>query len=256
MARISRFSNFKKASWYNLGRTLGKAQKEHSILIPAIAKKTYDRLKSDIKFRRLTSNMKQAMKTLRSPFVRAELLHREVDRELKTLFKDPLVKKHVSCEAGCTACCHTQVSVTNDEATLLARKILNKEADVNLGKLYIQGIAENEADEFYKIPYHMRACIFLNESGLCSVYDDRPAVCRTNNVVSDPVECSTEEGIEKPIRLLNTPTADMLIAGAFMASLENGTLQNMVWKALIRLKEARKDKKLANRPLPNGENSL
>ena len=48
-----------------------------------------------------------------------------VDLEVKELFKDEAVTKNVSCKESCSACCHTQVSITSDEANLLVDEIVN-----------------------------------------------------------------------------------------------------------------------------------
>ena len=45
-------------------------------------------------------------------------------------------------------------------------------------------------------PHQDRKCVFLNDQNECTIYDDRPSVCRTNTVLSDPAACSTEDGKE------------------------------------------------------------
>lgn len=100
---------------------------------------------------------------------------------------------------------------------------------------------QNDANQFYLKDYKDRACPFLKEDGLCSVYESRPSVCRTNHVISDPVTCETREGVEQPVRLLNTYRADMIAMAGFMSSKENGALPFMVWNTLKRLEKLPSD---------------
>lgn len=98
--------------------------------------------------------------------------------------------------------------------------------------MYIQANVENDAKKWFEIPYELRGCVFLDEKGACSIYEDRPSVCRTNNVLSSPKLCETKDGKEKAIRLLNTEKADMAMIAGYEASGEAGTLPTMLWKAL------------------------
>ncbi len=60
------------------------------------------------------------------------------------------------------------------------------------------------------------------------VYNDRPSVCRTNNVLSEALSCSTHDGTEKPIRILNTFEADMLVMSSFINSHNSGAMPNLL----------------------------
>jgi Fe-S-cluster containining protein len=89
---------------------------------------------------------------------------------------------------------------------------------------------------WYTMPYEQRACPFLDHSTQnCKVYDDRPAVCRTNFAVSDPSSCDGESG---ELRLLNTDEANMILIGAYLSTKSSGELQKMIWNKLSeKLKE-------------------
>lgn len=167
-----------------------------------------------------------------SPIARAKWAHHQIDYHITQLFKDPVVAKYSACKKGCSACCHSQVSASDDEAQLLAHKIVRGEVSIDIDRLMTQADAGNDASAWYKLSYQQRGCIFLDSNGGCSVYEDRPAVCRTNFAISTAEFCSTEDGIEKPIRLLNTQAADMIIAASFQASKSGGALPVMLWNAL------------------------
>ncbi len=175
--------------------------------------------------------MVKKIKKQGNPLKRARLVHREIEDQMSQLFQDDLIRENVQCGKGCTFCCHTQVSVTRDEAELLAQRIIDG-VDVDLEKLYVQSKAMNNSGDWYKLDHQTRGCVFLGSEGECSIYDDRPSVCRTNNVISDPANCSTEDGQEKSVRLLNTYAPDMIIMAHFSNSKENGALPYMLFKSL------------------------
>ena len=155
----------------------------------------------------------------------------KVDKAIEDLRTDDFVDCMISCKQGCNYCCHTQVSVTSDEARLLVLHIKSG-VDIDTERLKLQAETFNDSKKWYELDYKSRKCIFLNDEGLCSVYDDRPSVCRSNYVLSPREQCSTEDGNERPVRLLNTRDADMAIVGAFIQSEENGALPYMVSKIL------------------------
>ncbi|MCO4756268.1 MAG: YkgJ family cysteine cluster protein [Bacteriovoracaceae bacterium] len=210
------------------------------IFFPAIAYKTYEKLKDEKSFKKLFKQTKKKLRLLSSSILRAELTHKLIDLEVKKLFDDPVVKENVSCKKSCSACCHTQVSVTKDEAELLATKVIDG-SKVDLHRLRHLAEAGNESSLFYMSSYEQRACPFLSDEGNCEVYEDRPSVCRTNHVVSEPSLCETKQGVENPVRLLNTFKADMIIMAAFKTSQENGSLPFMLWKALKRRSKSTND---------------
>ncbi len=209
-------------------------------------------MKKEIRYSSLTNNIIDKLKGTRSFFERAKFFHREVDSALKSVIENNFVADKITCKKGCTHCCYTQVSVTQDEAEMLAEKIIKKSADVDnevksigsilsdgfdITKLYLQAQSLNSAEKWYRLEFDKRRCVFLNAENFCSVYEDRPAVCRTNYVLSDSQKCSTEDGIEHPVRLVSTTDADMVIVGGFVASVENGALPFMLWKAIKKLKK-------------------
>lgn len=82
------------------------------------------------------------------------------------------------------------------------------------------------------IQYQNRACVFLDQNNACGVYEDRPAVCRTNAVVGSADQCKNDDGQFRTQQILNTYNADMIIMGAYLHSEENGALPSMIWKSL------------------------
>lgn len=199
--------------------------------VPAIAKSTFELLRNQPEFLAITDSVKVHLSKIRSSLERARFVHNMVDEYNKEVFSHPLLKEFVPCKAGCSACCHTQVSVTEDEAELLLHNINNGvEIDYNL--LSLQSEKGNNTDDYYKLSYQERKCVFLDEKGACKVYKDRPAVCRTNAVVGAASQCSTDGKSQGQLRLVKTSKSDMVIVGAYMQSPVSGTLPMMLTAAL------------------------
>ncbi|MBC7428615.1 MAG: YkgJ family cysteine cluster protein [Bacteriovorax sp.] len=199
--------------------------------VPAIAKSTFELLRNQPEFLSITESVITHLNKIKSSLERTRFVHNMVDEYNKEIFLHPILKEMVPCKSGCTACCHTQVSVTEDEASLLLHNITNGvEIDYNL--LSLQTEQGNVTKDFYKLAYKDRKCVFLDDTGECKVYNDRPSVCRTNAVVGDSAQCSTDGVEQGPIRLVKTSKADMVIVGAYAHATESGTLPMMLTKVL------------------------
>lgn len=95
---------------------------------------------------------------------------------------------------------------TEDEANLLykifrARSSLNPQVVSDCAFLPSQVIDRlreqaryepHQALDFWSLPKEKSACVFLDNEGLCSVYQQRPASCRGFQVTSHPSFCSKE----------------------------------------------------------------
>jgi Fe-S-cluster containining protein len=201
--------------------------------VPAIAKNTFELLRNQPEFLSITQTVMNHLNKIKSSLERARFVHNMVDEYNKEVFAHPILKAMVPCKAGCSGCCHTQVSVTEDEAELLAHNISSNGLEINYERLAIQAEAGNDSSVFFKIPYAERRCVFLDKNGGCTVYKDRPSVCRTNAVVGDAAQCDTSVNPEGgSIRLVKTEKSDMTIVGAFAAASASGTLPFMLSKVL------------------------
>lgn len=204
---------------------------------PAIAKQTYEALKCQIAFSSISQFVVDHLKKIASPLERARFVHNVVDDYNRAVFAHPIVQQLSPCKAGCSGCCHTQVSVTEDEAELLASRT-SEGVKIDYSALQNQMRAGNDSDEFYKLSFEERKCLFLGSDNKCQVYNDRPSVCRTNAVLGEASQCSTKEDISKKqeIRLIKTPQADMAIIGSFLSSKKSGTLAHMLGQIIFKNK--------------------
>lgn len=200
--------------------------------VPAVALQTFQSLSKEPDAVELVQSVLKKLSKLHDPLKRAQYIHRLVDESVVEVFDDPLVKDLSPCTKGCTGCCHTQVSVTEEEGELLAQRIQNGLL-VDEERLRMQMSAEYDASAYYALDYDIRRCVFLDDEGGCRVYEDRPSVCRTNAVIGSAEQCDTRNTIQ-PTRLVKTPIADLFIYASFLHAKYSGTLAMMVGKALGR----------------------
>lgn len=78
----------------------------------------------------------------------------------------------LACRAGCSACCHAQLSVCDVEADLLREGLAALDAEAR-GRL----LARADTPRGPKDP-----CVMLEQDGRCAVYAYRPLVCRTQGL--------------------------------------------------------------------------
>ena len=163
---------------------------------------------------------------------RVAFVHEQIDCSLKLLFEDEVISRCVTCKRGCAGCCYTQVSVTHDESQVLSQLMQSGVIKLDFSLLDLQRLAGNSGEKWYQMSFPYRRCLFLNSANECSIYQYRPAVCRTNYVISDPAQCFTYDGKERPVSLLKTDQANIIIAAAYSFSGENGALPFMLWKSM------------------------
>lgn len=207
------------------------------MVMPAIAMRTFKIFEKDASFRKLIKKMTTKLTKISDPVKRAQYVHQKIDKEISAFMNTPGVKELVQCKKGCSACCHSQVAITEEEAELLIERIEGG-VEINIDALVKQASAGNSASEFFKLNYEERRCVFLNEQGLCNVYEDRPSVCRTNYVVSDPSQCEIKAGENPSVQLLNTYSADSWVYSLFHVGQNNGTLAGLVNEKLGKKKKA------------------
>lgn len=198
--------------------------------VPAIAQKTFELLKNEILAIEIVQLVVKKLGKIHDPLKRARFVHRLIDEASAPVFSSPTVEELSPCKKGCSACCHTQVSVTRDEAKLLATKV-EEGVEIDLNRLLLQAGAKNTAKDYFALSYEQRKCVFLDEEGACQIYADRPSVCRTNVVLGSAEQCDTKDEI-KPTRLVKTQEADLVIYSAYLHSEDSGTLSYMLAKEL------------------------
>jgi len=159
---------------------------------------------------------------------RARLVHRVVDKAREKWWADhPEKKAKISCKAGCAFCCHILVDITEDEAMLLAKRVRSGSVEIDRDALRRQAEYGSADKEWLNKPSKDTRCVFLGKDNLCNVYDDRPASCRSYNVVSPPSECDKEVYPMGKVLVSTVPEGE-IIASAAMNISRTGSLPKMV----------------------------
>lgn len=102
------------------------------------------------------------------------------------------LEPYVACKPGCSSCCHMNTIIYEHEAIRLA--------EVSGRKMTRVGFRTRDivVSEGYK--FNGRPCPFL-VNAQCSVYEDRPLVCRTHHSLRDDAEqCRMDVPASRQIR--------------------------------------------------------
>lgn len=150
---------------------------------------------------------------------RARAVHRRVNEAAARFAAlKPGLMAQVRCSRGCGHCCRVWVGVTRDEAELLAEQVRAGAAQPDPGRLRAQAAWQEPAD-FMGKPPEQAACVFLGEDGACTVYEDRPAICRAVLVASDPEQCR-DGGLETQVTAVLNPYVEVLVSAALSVDQE------------------------------------
>jgi Fe-S-cluster containining protein len=152
---------------------------------------------------------------------RAREVHRRVDEaQAKFAGLKPGVVAQVRCGRGCSHCCRLWVDLTKDEADLLALRVAQGKARPSLARMEAQSGWASPA-EFIGKPREEAACVFLGEDGACTVYEDRPAICRAVLVASDPEYCKGGDLATRITAVIN-PYAEVEVSAALTVDARQG----------------------------------
>lgn len=124
-----------------------------------------------------------------------------------------------SCTSSCSFCCHDAIYVSHVEGEYIKSVVKSKGIVPNADRIAKQ----KSGDE---IKWIDKACPLLmdeNESGerKCSIYEDRPLICRAHNSTEDVKFCNKEEFPGRTIKELKV----VLIEGIIMSSMITGNNQ-------------------------------
>lgn len=131
--------------------------------------------------------------------------------------------KPSSCATGCSHCCHIRVAATENEVDLILEYMKHHNLefeDSDIAILQEQAKIKNDS-EYIKSPH--RKCVFLQDDGLCGIYQVRPSACRNYYVFSDPEDCNTysrKNTSEKVLVHFDINTFPVLLALMDMSKLQ------------------------------------
>jgi Fe-S-cluster containining protein len=140
-----------------------------------------------------------------NPIERIKALHKQLDFALEKS------SPSVTCTKGCPHCCYHLINLAEDEAKLLNQHVskLDSEQKHRLQKQKDHLLHEKDWEQ---LDYSDRACVFLKDNS-CSVYEDRPLVCRVTQVESEPENCIIEK--KQPIEPYYQDEAYIMLAAYY-----------------------------------------
>lgn len=143
-----------------------------------------------------------------------------------------------SCQKGCSACCHLEVEISEDDADRLARSILQRGLQIDAKRLEDQAARERLNPQWSQGAIASNRCVLLGDDNACRDYENRPSVCRKHSVVSPAVDCETLGANPVP-RLI--PLNEIIISAAInQEGQQFGSLPKMLSAALTRLRDVQK----------------
>lgn len=136
-----------------------------------------------------------------------------VDESLK---KTKLIEKTSCLGSKCSFCCHDTIYVSQDEGDYIKKIVAEKGITPNADRINKQKQANPN------IKWIDKACPLLldeDESGQrkCSIYEDRPLICRTHNSTEDPKFCNKEEFPGRTISELKAVMIEGLVMSSMIA---------------------------------------
>jgi len=126
----------------------------------------------------------------------------------------------ISCTGKCSFCCHSRILVSYDEGIHIRTHIKEKGIVVDQDRLKVQ--KQSKDMHFRDISWQDKACSLLSdpdENGdrQCTIYDERPIICRTHNSTEDPANCDRSEDEAKSVGEVRIIMADALMSASIIA---------------------------------------
>ena len=124
------------------------------------------------------TSLYRALQTSRAPLgEQLQMVYRYMDSF------QPYLAQITTCSRagkGCSHCCRIDVQITTLEAEniwLYTRRLAQPTGPITTG--------------------HKTPCPFLDKEGACSIYKQRPLICRIYHVAGDPVHCDPASGAKQ-----------------------------------------------------------
>ena len=135
---------------------------------------------------------------------------------------DQETKNRISCRKGCAHCCHLFVSVSMREAVVIKGHC--DDNDILIDKEYLKK-QSNYKQKDYSLQENS-ACVFLNDSNECKIYNVRPLACRKYFVISDPDLCDAKKYPSGIVAKVSDINAELMASA--MVDGENSLSQSLL----------------------------
>jgi Fe-S-cluster containining protein len=130
------------------------------------------------------------------------------------------IDSKTSCTGKCSFCCHSNILVSHDEGIYIRTVVKQKGIIPNQERIKKQ---KSSRDIHFKdISWQDKACSLLSdpdENGdrQCTIYEDRPIICRVHNSTEDPIVCDRSEDDEKPVAELRVIALDAMMSASIIS---------------------------------------
>lgn len=127
---------------------------------------------------------------------------------------------NTSCTGKCSFCCHSNILVSHDEGIHIRTIVKQRNIIPNSERLKKQ--KKSESIHYKDLSWSDKACSLLSdpdENGdrQCTIYDERPIICRTHNSTEDPINCDRSEDDEKPVHEIKIVFLDALLTASIVS---------------------------------------
>lgn len=172
----------------------------------------------------------QILKVPRGP-MRARAVFKAIDTMLaESKAESPKFWNSASCKAGCAACCHTTVLLSEDEGEILAEHVSSGRVPIDMSRLEAQAQFKGSELDYWRAPKELTRCVFLGDNNRCRVYEDRPASCRKYHVGSPPEQCDDRK--DRDVMVLAQFDQEILATAAADICRNADPLPLTVWRIL------------------------
>lgn len=144
--------------------------------------------RSDLNLKSLLKTHLKEFTLMRAGKQKAKHLYHLIDEQLSTI---DLSK--TSCQKGCHFCCYHPIEITSSEKDNIKQLIQfadKKRLSYQVDQIFNDDIYENW-------DYKQQACVFLDEQGSCTIYQQRPLICRLTYVTSASENCDYRNNKER-----------------------------------------------------------
>jgi Fe-S-cluster containining protein len=136
----------------------------------------------------------------------------EIDtRTAAYLEKFPEYKERIYCKKGCSFCCHQVIPVNEHEVNHIISNYHDKVDQLDLVALEKQITATMENVKETRTFDEMK-CAFLNDDGACTIYEQRPTICRAFSMLDKNEGCNVFNETNDGLGLVATEASSLMTA--------------------------------------------
>lgn len=180
---------------------------------------------------RITEMNNMARVMFSNPNIEPFMLHHVLTTSMDKLIHEAH-KKLFSCKKGCSHCCSQKVDIARHEAIALVKRAKSCDLKIDIERLKRQAKHSDHHTSWFNLSKEDRKCVFLKDN-LCSVYQDRPLMCRKHFTSDPPENCEMPEKAkdDTPVSLYSNLHVEILVFTVF-ENTKTGPMPQMLLKAI------------------------